>query len=84
MEEEIEVLKVSPNPFTDFTSIEIPRDVQKGIITIQNTFGQIMQTIPFQGNEYQTIDGSLFPSGIYFIEVKSDKKGRTIAKVIKE
>ena len=84
LEEEIEVLKVSPNPFTDFTSIEIPRDVQKGIITIQNTFGQIMQTIPFQGNEYQTIDGSLFPSGIYFIEVKSDKKGRTIAKVIKE
>ena len=81
---EEKALKVSPNPFTVFTSIKIPQDFQKGIIAIKNIFGQNLQTIPFQGNRYQTIDGSLFSSGIYFIEVKSDDNRRSTAKVIKE
>ena len=79
-----EPLKASPNPFSAFISIEIPQDFQKGIITVKNTFGQILQNIPFQGNQYQTIDGSELASGIYFIEVISDDKGRSLAKVIKK
>jgi len=80
----VETLKVSPNPFNSFTTVEIPQDFQKGIISVKNTFGQVLQSMSFQGNEYQTIDGSLFSSGIYFIEVKSEDKRRTIAKVIKK
>ena len=78
------ILKVSPNPFTTFASIEIPQDFQEGVIEVKNTYGQTLQSIPFYGNQYQTIDGSLLVSGIYFIEVTAQDNRRTLAKVIKK
>ena len=80
----VENLKVSPNPFSSFTSVEIPKDFQKGSVSVKNAFGEILQNIPFEESQYYTIDGSLFPSGIYFIEILSEDKRRMIAKIVKK
>lgn len=77
-------LRVSPNPFSTLTTVEIPADFEKGTISLTNIFGQVLQIIPFQNTTYQTIDGANLPDGVYFIEVKSNEKRRSIAKVLKK
>jgi len=70
---------VFPIPATNSLTIESP---QKSKIEILNIQGQLIKTIAAI-NDQTTIDISVFPSGIYFIKVKTEK-GIAVKKFIKE
>ena len=63
---------ISPNPFSDQTTIEIigsPKDLQKNLI-LHNSIGQAIRTEAFEGNQLQFHKRELI-AGIYFYQVVS-------------
>jgi hypothetical protein len=72
-------VKVFPNPVTDNLTIETP---QKAIIEISNIQGQQIERFSATGNK-TGIDISSFPSGVYFVKVKTEE-GIVLKKFVKE
>ncbi|MFA4853644.1 MAG: DNRLRE domain-containing protein [Bacteroidales bacterium] len=72
-------LSVYPNPATNNLIIEAP---QKASIEILNLQGQLIKTLAASSNK-TSVDVSAFPSGVYFIRVKTEKRV-TIKKFVKE
>jgi hypothetical protein len=77
--EQINDLKIYPNPATNKITIE---SLQKATIEILNIQGQLLKTITTTGNK-TNIDVSAFPIGMYFVKVKTEK-GIEVKKFIKE
>ena len=72
-------LIIYPNPATDNLIIETP---QKATIEILNIQGQLIKTIAASGNK-TSVDVSAFPSGVYVVEIKTEK-GIAVKKFVKE
>lgn len=73
---------VYPNPVNDFLNITFKENKNLGgRIKIQNTSGQVLQSIDFQGDSV-LLDLSRRPSGIYFI-VLSTEDGTVTKQVVK-
>jgi hypothetical protein len=70
---------VYPNPATNSLTIESP---QNGVIEITNIQGQLIKSFMATSNK-TSIDVSAFPSGVYIIEVKTEK-GIEVCKFVKE
>ena len=70
---------IYPNPVTDNIFIEAQ---QKATIEILNIQGQLIKTIAANSNK-TNVDISALPSGVYIIEVKTEK-GIAVKKFIKE
>ncbi|MGD0712384.1 MAG: T9SS type A sorting domain-containing protein [Bacteroidales bacterium] len=73
------VIIIYPNPATDNIMIE---SLQCAVIKITNIQGQLLETLATTGNK-TTIDVSAFPSGVYVVEVKT-QKGIAVRKFVKE
>ena len=76
-------IQLYPNPANYNLTIEAPQDA---IIEITNIHGQLIKTISLISNKTSStcrIDVSSFPSGVYFVEVKTEK-GVVIKKLLKE
>ncbi|MGD0709589.1 MAG: T9SS type A sorting domain-containing protein [Bacteroidales bacterium] len=86
-------VSVYPNPTTDNLTIEIQQAAvgskQNAVIEITNIQGQLIKTLPPCGEAGATtsnktnIDVSALPSGVYIVEVKTEK-GVEVKKFIKE
>jgi hypothetical protein len=72
-------ISVYPNPATNNFTIESP---QSAIIEITNIQGQLVKTFTTTGIQ-TNIDVSALPSGVYVVEVKTEK-GINVQKFIKE
>lgn len=80
-------LTIGPNPFADYLTIIIDATVQAQSVTIMNTLGEQIITLPSYNNAVTwnsaDIHGNTVSDGIYFVVV-TDNNGNTItAKVLK-
>lgn len=80
-------LTIGPNPFGDYLTIIIDATVQAQSVTIMNTLGEHIITLPSYNNAVTwnstDINGNTVSDGIYFVVV-TDNNGNTItAKVLK-
>lgn len=74
-----DLITISPNPVTSALSIEAPLN---STIEILNLQGQIINSLSANAGN-TTIDVSAFPTGMYFVEIKS-KSGVGVRKFVKE
>jgi hypothetical protein len=72
-------LKLFPNPAINNITIESPKEA---VIEILNIKGQIMKTLAASSNKI-SVNVSAFPSGVYFVEVKTEK-GVAVRRFVKE
>ena len=70
---------IYPNPASYTITIESP---QLAVIEILNIQGQLIKSLSTTGNKIN-IDVSAFPSGVYIVEVRTEK-GVEVKKFIKE
>lgn len=70
---------IYPNPSTNTLTIE---SLQSAIIKITNIQGRLIKTYTITDNK-TSIDVSAFPSGVYVVEVKTEK-GIEVRKFVKE
>ena len=80
-------LTIGPNPFADYLTIIIDATVQAQSVTIMNTLGEQIITLPPYNNAVTwnstDLQGNTVSDGIYFVVV-TDTNGNTItAKVLK-
>lgn len=80
-------LTIGPNPFTDYLTVIIDGTVQAQSVTIMNTLGEQIITLPTYNNAVTwnstDLQGNTVSDGIYFVVV-TDNNGNTItAKVLK-
>lgn len=61
-------IKISPNPFSDKFTIEIPADMNEGEISVSNSIGQEILKQPLT-ERISVLDLGKFPSGIYFVKL---------------
>ncbi|MGD0711336.1 MAG: T9SS type A sorting domain-containing protein [Bacteroidales bacterium] len=79
LEEKNDTVKIFPNPANENLTIETS---QKSYIEILSIEGQLIKTINTSRNK-TNIDVSSFPSGVYVVEVKTEK-GVEVKKFVKE
>jgi len=72
-------MDVYPNPASNNLTVE---SAVNGVIDIINIQGQLIQTLPTSRNK-TNIDISSYPSGVYFLEIRTDK-GLEVKKFVKE
>ncbi len=82
-----EQVTIYPNPATNTITIENPKIVgsssrQEAVIEISNMQGQVVKTLASTSSK-TNIDVSTFPSGVYFVKVKTEI-GIEVKKFIKE
>lgn len=80
-ENPLSAVKVFPNPFSDFISLEgVP--TRKGVhLQLISSTGKLVMELPFEENT--RIDLSALDSGIYILHVKTDENFKSF-KVVKE
>ena len=71
-------IKLFPNPAINNLTIESP---QSAVIEITNIQGQLIKTLIATGSK-TSIDISAFPSGVYVVEMKTEK-GVAVKKFVK-
>jgi lysophospholipase L1-like esterase len=80
--DEMDGIKVYPNPFTDTIEFEIEeKNVGEVEMTIHNTEGKLVKHLIFRNSSRIIIDTSEFQPGIYFYNLMTDKadcKGKLI------
>ncbi len=67
---------IYPNPTLDKVTISFGKVLDKGVITIKNSIGQVMRTEKVSSKKEVELKFDI-PSGIYFVEVASDS-GNTL------
>ena len=79
------LLKIYPNPFSDFTTIELdcPQDCMNDI-KIYDAFGKLVKELTdYQGDKY-LFKRQLLSSGLYFVIVRNNTIGQRTGKMIIE
>jgi len=61
-------MKISPNPFTDMISVELPRICDECTLSVCNSVGQEILNIPLTETKTE-INLGAFSSGIYFVKL---------------
>jgi len=74
----ITAFKISPNPTSDFISIETNVDIQQ--LRLFNLQGQLILE---KQNEFELLNVGFLKTGIYLLEINS-KKGKVVKKIVKE
>lgn len=79
------VLKIHPNPSRDYVNIFFGSYYYplNGIIELQDTYGQILETQKLNRGDNEVSIGGL-PSGVYFVRIKDGSIILGIKKVIKQ
>lgn len=74
---------VSPNPFTDETSIQLHNGYQKVTVTVISQQGQILLTKESKGGESVSFKASGLHSGLYLVRISEGNQLKEQFKVIK-
>lgn len=77
-----DIIKISPNPVSDFLNIEIIGDLEHGTFKIYNSVSQVvLEKQNFESRSFN-LDLSRFHKGIYIVEINSNS-GVIISRFIK-
>ncbi|MBD3635720.1 MAG: SBBP repeat-containing protein [Crocinitomicaceae bacterium] len=82
-EQEIETLKIYPNPTTGLFNVELPSGLEAGHLSIFNLQGQQISSISLQGEKNIELSIIDLPSGLYYLQVENDHY-REIFRIIKQ
>jgi hypothetical protein len=72
-------VKIYPNPCKTSTTVEVPME-EEFSLTIINTYGQIIQSVPSINNRY-VVNTANYPKGLYFF-VLQNANGKITKKVV--
>ena len=76
-------LEAFPNPAQTFTNVVIGYEYSTGTAALYDLNGRQLQTFTLDGNRTLPVDMSTYPTGIYIVEVQSNKEKHSI-KIIKK
>jgi predicted GH43/DUF377 family glycosyl hydrolase len=76
-------LTIFPNPLDDIVYIALLTHVKSLKIELLNSLGTKIKSIPFNQEQLVSIDMSMFPSGIYLIQITLNEHETLFKKVIK-
>ncbi|MCW5907149.1 MAG: T9SS type A sorting domain-containing protein [Chitinophagales bacterium] len=88
--ETVTSVKVYPNPASKNSDLRVELTANKAadaFVTILNVNGQVMQQKPLLmqvGNNFMTFNTATFPSGIYYLQVKTDVYSQVIRVLVAE
>lgn len=76
------LIEALPNPTVEYTAIVIGYEYEKGICTVVDLSGRVMQEFEITGNRTVPIQLKGYPDGVYIVSIKTDK-GEDGVKVLK-
>ena len=74
---------IYPNPFNNYTHIELPNIVENAEIVISNLLGERILVSKISGKEYLLEKGTMSP-GVYFVEINDEINRYPISKILVE
>ncbi len=82
---EKELFTISPNPFTDYTEIELKIPLDKNnTLTLYNAQGQLVKTITNITSGKLVIDRKELQKGLYYLQLNNDRQTHYTSKLIVE
>lgn len=78
----IDDFKVFPNPAKDFATIELPTNIDSGIVKIYDALGRVVKNQPISTTENE-INTSELTSGSYMVVLRTDYGNATKTLIIK-
>jgi len=69
---EISSFKILHNPVSETLNLEIPQNIQNGLVTIHDILGKKVQSQDFNNEIRIILDVSSFSNGLYLVTVESD------------
>lgn len=75
-------LEVFPNPFSEFTTIIIPKAAEDHQINLLDLEGKIIKIFPLKELQEFVIYRESFPAGEYFLELRNSTKSLSVQKLI--
>lgn len=83
--ENIELIKIYPNPASDLLHIDIKLEVDaKYTYDIMDTQGRIVKSGNLRGLGHSTLDINTLPKGMYFINILNDEYSVAVQKFVKQ
>lgn len=79
---EVDFIKISPNPFVDYTILTFSTLIEKGGLEIYDIYGKKVQNDTITLNDTIKIERKNLASGVYYIHLKLGEKLTHIKKVI--
>lgn len=76
-------LEAFPNPAQTFTNVVIGYEYSTGTAALYDLNGRKLQSFTLDGNRTLPVDMTTYPTGIYIVEVQSNKEKHSI-KIIKK
>ena len=78
------VLSIYPNPFNDQTTVSFGREVKLASIRVVDVFGKLIEEYKVVNSDKHVLKRENKSSGIYFVEIEVEQKGKSIYKLIIE
>ena len=75
-------LKISPNPFSIFTTLNIPIDLKNATLNLFNSYGQLAKTIKDISGKSYILQREDLTNGIYYAQLIEDNKIVSSEKLI--
>jgi choice-of-anchor B domain-containing protein len=76
-------LVANNNPFSESLALQFSTPEQGAVITVQNSLGQILQTVEPSGNSGAVVVGQNLPAGAYFLRLELKGQLLQTIKVLK-
>jgi hypothetical protein len=76
-------IEAFPNPAQTFTNVIIGYDYTDGTAALYDLNGRQLQTFTLDGNRTLPIEMTAYPTGIYIVQIESDKEKHSV-KIIKK
>ena len=77
------IVSVSPNPFTNQTTITFANEQKNTSVKVMNVLGECIQQLTTNNKQF-TLDLSSFAKGIYFVRIEDENKNVVNKKIVKE
>ena len=74
-----EIVGFHPNPVNDYVTVELPETLIGEKLTVINTLGQILRTIPIN-NTTVSINLNDLPKGVYYLITNNDSNAVKLIK----
>ena len=77
-------LSIYPNPFKEETTVDFGRDVKQASLRVVDVFGKLIENYSVENTDKYVLKRENKSSGIYFVEIEVEQRGKVIYKLIIE
>ena len=81
--EQNNAVSISPNPFTNSTTLTFANEQKNTSVKVMNVLGECIQQLTTNNKQF-TLDLSSFAKGIYFVRIEDENKNVVNKKIVKE